>query len=90
MGRWHCEVGCWVLGVQVCQSAVNDGLDWMWVLCGGGVVMWCVVVEGIAARSWEKGAVRSCGCVYTVYCCGGGGAGWLGCRDVCCVFVGCL
>ncbi len=25
MGRWQCEVGCWVLGVEVCQSVVYDG-----------------------------------------------------------------
>jgi hypothetical protein len=29
--------------------------------------MWCVVVEGIAAHGWEKGAVRSCGGVYIWY-----------------------
>ena len=46
MGDWHCEVGCWVFGVEVCQSVVYDGVvvavrglyvGMMW--CG---VVWCV------------------------------------------------
>ena len=24
------EVGCWVLGVEMCQSVVHDGVWWLW------------------------------------------------------------
>ncbi len=70
---------------MVAVSGLDVGMMWC------GVVMWCVDVEGIAARGCETGVVRSgCVCLWCVVVVEVVALDGVGCRCVLCVLVGCL